>query len=71
MKFIQSWCGVGVSCRLAVLFGKQMSFEDSINHVDVIEHSYRTVQRIGMLRCSDSRKYVEQFVVRPGLLRKE
>jgi hypothetical protein len=71
VKFIQSWCGVSVRCRVAVLLTKQVSLEDSIDDVDVIQHPYGTVQSIGMLFGRDGREYVEQFVVRPGLLRKE
>ena len=71
LQFIQPRGRIRVCRRVAMLLAKQVRLEDSINHVDVVKHAYGAVQCVGVLLGGDGREYVEQFVVRPGFLRKE
>ena len=71
LQFIQPRGRIRVRRRVAMLLSKQVRLEDSIDHVDMVKHAYGAVQCVGVLLSGDCRQYVEQFVVRPGFLRKE
>ncbi len=71
MQFTQSGRGIGVGGGVAMRFAKQVSAEDAVNDVDVVQRADRTVYGAGMLWSGDGGELVEEFVVGPGFLGEE
>lgn len=71
LKLIDFWRGVSVCGLKAVRLAQQVSLEDAVNHVDVIERTDCRVNRCGVLGSGNCSKDSKQFAISPRFLREE
>ncbi len=71
LKLIDFGRGVSVCGRIAMRLAQQVSLEDAVNHVDVIERTDCGVNGCCVLSSGNCSKDIKQFVICPRFLREE
>ena len=67
-EIAQAWRFLGIRRRVIVRAAREVSFEDAVHHVDVIQNPNGCVGLSRMLLDINCRKRREKFVVRPRLV---